>query len=253
MNDARVFQRLAAVSAILSMPLAWATIAVGLVAVNYNFDTFSDQHALLAIGASAAGLIRVSELLSMFGYYLLLTPLALCLWQALRSSSPQLSRFYTLCGLAYIFLGAAGAAILAAAWPALMRYYAAAPPAQREMLAAVFDGVSAIAEAGLRGIMQNVAAAIWWLGTGLLLHRERRALGRFTVVLGLLMVVHTVGGLLENEILNMAGLTAQLVLAPLWAIWAGVDLLRRPAVEDADASRPAGSDAPVLAAASARS
>lgn len=69
-------------------------------------------------------------------------------------------------------------------------------------------------------------AGIWFLGIGLLIRSERRMLGYFTVVLGFLLLLNGLGVLVEHDVLTLIGLTGNLLLAPLWALWLGITLLR---------------------------
>jgi len=139
------------------------------------------------------------------------------------------SRFwYTLCGLSYLGLGAAGAAILAAVWPLLISVYGTTAPEQQASVLLSFTTATAIAEDGLQGILQNVVGSVWLLGVGSLLWRRQRLLGGFTCLLGAMLAVTALGALLASEALSLLGLSATILLAPLWSIWAGVVALRQP-------------------------
>ena len=81
-------------------------------------------------------------------------------------------------------LGAAGSAILAAAWPFLIEQYEIAAVAMREFLVIEFQVVNAIAEEGLHGVIQNLSGAVWFLGMGYLLRAKRKGLGSFAIAIG---------------------------------------------------------------------
>ena len=228
MNNSNAFQRFAAIAAILSALLAWSSLVIGLSGVNYDFDVFSDATLLIKAGVEAAALIRWSLFMNLFGNYLLLVPLALFLWQWLRTENLLYTSLYTVAGLAYLLLGAMGAAILSAVWPKLMVDYATAGVAQQETLLTIFKAVTGIAQDGIQGVVQNIPAALWLWGIGRLLMPTRRALGLFTIILGLFLLLNGVGTILNIEILTLIGLTANVLLAPLWALLMGIDLLRRP-------------------------
>ena len=68
---------------------------------------------ILALGPASAPILRWSYSLSMIGAYLLLIPLAAWLGSARSTASDPPLRLYTICGLAYLGLGAVGAALLA--------------------------------------------------------------------------------------------------------------------------------------------
>jgi hypothetical protein len=218
------FARLAGILAIVAAPLAWGSLVVGVGAVGGDFAAFEDPQRLLGLGSAAAPLIRASFLLSMFGSYLFLLPLALAVYDWLRPIDPPFARWCTLCGVGYLALGAAGAAILAAVWPLLMTIYPGS--SERSAIALSFATATAIAEDGLQGIIQNIAGAVWWIGIGWLLWRRRRVLAMFTLLLGALVLLNALGNAFGSEALSTLGLLANVLLAPLWGAWIGIVLLR---------------------------
>jgi hypothetical protein len=222
MTDSRQFARFAAVLALLAAPVAWASLVLGLAAARWNGDALGDAAAILALGPSAAPLLRVSYACSMFGSYLLLMPLALWLHSLLRADHPHFSRWYRLCGLGYLALGAAGAAMLGAVWPALIQAYAEAQPAAQSTYRVAFQTATLLAQEGLQGIIQDTAGAVWWIGLGLLLRRSNQKLGWFSLVLGAALALNALGNLLDVAALTGVGLAANLLLAPIWGVWAGL-------------------------------
>ena len=54
MSNETSFRRIAAISAIISAPLAIAGLFIVTLAVNFNFELMSDQAALIALGAQPA-------------------------------------------------------------------------------------------------------------------------------------------------------------------------------------------------------
>ena len=76
MNNEASFQRLAAVTSILAALLAFGSVGLQAVVLGVNTDPFSNLTHILEIGANGASLIRWGMILDMFGYYLLLAPLA---------------------------------------------------------------------------------------------------------------------------------------------------------------------------------
>ncbi len=226
MTDAVSFQRLAGVTAVLAAALAVASLFVGLVGVNYDFEAFSGAEAILSAGAASADYIRWSLILNLFGNYLLLTPAALFLWQWLRPRSPLFADFYTLSGLLFIFIGGIASGVLAAVWPDMITDYAAASASERDVLGTVFLNFTRAMENGLQGPIQNISAALWLLGMGALLMSERRVLGYLTVLFGFFMLLNSLGGLLNHETLSMIGFSGNFLLEPIWALWLGIDLLR---------------------------
>ena len=226
LDTAQSFRRLCGYLAILAGPLALASLIVGLSVVSFNFDTFSDHGAILSLGASAANTIRWSWWLSMCGSYLFLVPLALWLGSTLQDDRSLLLRWYTLSGLGYLALGAAGAAILAAAWPLLMTLASTMPSEQQTSLLLNFTTATAIAEDGLQGVLQNLLGSVWFLGIGSLLWQSRRLLAGFTCFIGTMLVVTLLGAIFASETLSLLGLTATILLVPVWSVWIGVTALR---------------------------
>ena len=164
----------------------------------------------------------------MFSYYLPLLPVALFLWRWLGSRDPDWVLFYTSCGLGYILIGATGAAILAAVHPPLINAYAQASVEQRPVLETVFSAIWNMVYRGMWGILEVVLAGIWFLGIGLLLRGERRLFSIFSIILGISALLDSFGNMFSVETLASISLYIYLLLAPVWALWLGIDLLRKP-------------------------
>ncbi len=222
----RTFRRVAGWLAIIAMPLAYANVGLALVAVGFDLGILSDAQAglqIIARNPAGAVLTRWSMVADMLGFYLLLIPLALVLWDWLREQSPAWVSLATLLGLGYLFCGAAGAAVLAAVLPAQIAACAQAAGTQAPALEAIFLAFTRAVYDGVWGLLDPLLGGVWWLGIGLFLRRQRRALGWTAVVLGLFMLLRDV----KIGPLELIGLGVYFVLAPLWAAWTGVDVLRR--------------------------
>ena len=227
MADENRLRRLAGWAAILAAVLAFGSTLLGLAAVNFNSaDTYANPSSMLALGARGAALLRWSSIADMFGFYLLLMPLALYLGSWLRPSSPHLVTLYSVCGLCYALIGAIAAALMAAVLPPLIRTYATASPQQRESLQLIFDSFYRAGFQGLFNPLEMLVGATWWLGMAPLLRQERRALGTFTTVLGIAALLDALGVILQIEVVFMIGLAGVLLLIPLWALWCGVEVLK---------------------------
>lgn len=226
MHRSRSFQRVAGLLAVIAGPLALGGLALGLSAVNFNFDQFSDPNVILELGAAPAVVLRWSFLLSMVGSYLLLLPLAMWFGNTLAEPTNLPLRWYTFCGLGYLTLGALGAAILAAVWSQLITLYSSASGDQQTAIRTAFITATSIAEDGFQGVVQNIAGGIWWIGIGGMLWHQRRVFAGFTILLGLFSIANVVGTLVASEALSLVGLTATILLAPVWAIWAGLVVMR---------------------------
>lgn len=230
MTDHQSFQRFAALAAIFSFPLALGDIVVSSMATNFNMEAPTNLTfwlPWLSIGADGARLLRLGLILDMLSYYLPLLPVALFLWRWIGPRNPDLALFYTSCGLGYILVGALGAAILAAVHPPLISAYAQASVEQRPVLEAVFSAIGNMVYGGMWGILDTLLVGIWFLGIGLLLRGERHLFSIFSIVLGILALLGWLGVILSIEAIASLGVIYGL-LAPVWALWLGIDLLRKP-------------------------
>jgi hypothetical protein len=199
---------------------------LGLLIVDFDAESFRDPDVVLALGGEAAATLRTSYLLVLLGWYLLLVPLAVALWSRLGPDRDATWTTALVAGLAYLGLGAAGASILAAVWPALIEQYGT-PSADRGAVRVAFVTATRIAEDGLQGAVQNVAGGLWWTLVGLRLREAGHGkLGWLTLVLGAASTVNALGSLLAAEALTLPGLTLTVLLAPVWSIAVGVTVVR---------------------------
>ena len=228
MNDHQSFQRFAALAAIISFPLALGSIVLSGIPVNFSPDVPTNPALWLSVGADGANLSRWGMILDMIGYYLPLLPVALFLWRWLRSRNPDWVLFYTSCGLGYILIGAIGAAILAAVHPPLINAYAQASVEQRAVLETVFSAVWNMVYGGMWNLLEVLLAGIWFLGIGLLLRSERRLFSIFSIILAISALLDSLGMILSVEALALLGVAIYVLLAPIWTLWIGIDLLRKP-------------------------
>jgi hypothetical protein len=228
----RSFAQMAAVAGIVSLPLAVGNLLAMLAAVHFNLSGITDPLVLLRAGRTAAPLWRWSMVLDIAGYYLPIVPLILLLREYLRQRGPAWIDLFTLCLLAYCFIGAIGGAELATALPTLIREYAASPGHQAA-LQTVFTGYTDGIYRGMWNLLEEFLAGIGWVGFGLALRPRNRRQGLVTTVLGAACLVDSAGTALNFDALASAGLTVYLVLAPVWACWLGVAILRSPASDRA--------------------
>jgi uncharacterized protein DUF4386 len=228
MNDHQSFQRFAALAAIISFPLALGSIVLQSIPVHFSSDVIANPALQLSVGAGGASLLRWGLILDMFSYYLPFLPIALFLWGWLGPRNPDWVHFYTFCGLGYILIGATGAVILAAIQPPLIKAYAQASVEQRVMLETVFNTIWSMVYGGMWNILGGLLAGTWFLGIGLLLRSERRLFSIFSIILGVSALLDSLGMILSVEALALLGVAIYVLLAPIWALWLGIDLLRKP-------------------------
>ena len=219
-------RRVAAWLAILALPLAYANVGLALVAVDFDLPAFSDQVGGLRLVAGRPDgpeLIRWSMISDMLGFYLMLVPLALVVWDWLKAKNQQLITLATVFGLAYLFFGAMGAAVLGVVLPDQINAYVQAAGEERQVHQMMFLAFSGAIYDGVWGMLDPILGGVWWVGIGAILRKERRALGWTTLVLGIVMLLRDV----KIGPIEFICLAAYFVLAPIVAAWLGIDLLRK--------------------------
>lgn len=219
MQTTTSYQRLTGLLTMFSALLALGSMVIGAFAVEFNFDAFSDPTILLNYSSHyEAG--KWSMLLDMLGYYLLLLPVIFYLHERLMAKTPWADVF-TFCGLAYVLVGAIGAAILASVWPQQMQRYLVADPAGRAVLQSGLENVSWIVYGGMWNILEVLLCGVWWLGLGFVLKKDFRALGIVTILLGGATLADGAGNMAGLKSVAETGLNLYLVLAIVWPAWIG--------------------------------
>jgi hypothetical protein len=223
-NDETAFRRMAAISAIISAPIALGASLVLLLAIEGDAEIISNPVGMLILGDRLAGIFRWVEFAGMFGYYLLLVPATIYLWTWLRPNKPNLITVYTAFGLMSLTIGAIGSVLLLSVWPPIISAYAQASQAQQDVLSGVFPVFNDVVLVGLLPL-SSLLAGIWSLGIGLELRAERRALGITTLTLGIIYIAYAVGVNLQIELLSSLELLT--FFGPIWALWVGIVIYRR--------------------------
>lgn len=216
----RIIGRITALAGLLAL----ACLLVGALAVDMDFDAFSDPVLTLA-HAHNHQLAYWFNILDLFGYYLLLLPVALHMHQRLRYRSPWMP-LITLGGVGYAVIGASGAAVLAAVWPELMRDHLAAAPEEQATIVLVFKVATLAVTKGLWNILEMAFAATWWIGLGLLLRPSMPGIARLSIALGGACVLDMLGNLTGIAPLAEIGLNLYLLLSIIWSIAMGIRLMR---------------------------
>ena len=225
MNDQTTFKRIAAISAILAMPVTLANTIVLLMAVDFNTDFMSNPAGLITIGVPASETFRWGSILELGAPTLLLVPAAFYLWYWLKPRAPRLVTLYTFFGLTSLLLAAIGSLLRATLYPSLMSAYSQASEIQRDVLMVIFQGITNFNFEGLYAL-DLVFSGIWWLGIGPLLRSDRRILGTVTTILGIAYLLAGAGWLLRFG--PLARLENAFVFVPFWTMWLGIVIWRNP-------------------------
>ncbi len=214
---------------VLSVPFAIANFGLtSMASMTGSADTldFTDLGHFLEAGAGAGHLMKWAWLADLLGYYLLLVPAAFLLHHWLKNNNPYWIGIFTFCGLAYLFAGCIGAAILAKTWPPLMSAYANADGPIRETYRIVFTHSTDLVNGGIWGYLEFLLAGIWWTGVGFTMRSERKALGMLTILLGGFSTLASLGHIFAVIPVANVGLAVYLLLSPVWAFWLGVSAIR---------------------------
>ncbi len=219
---------------VISVPFAFANFILTGIAGGGNSQDFSDICFFIETGAEAGSLMKWSWLADMLGYYLLLIPAAFLIHHWLKPKNPYWMSVFTFSGLAYIFSGCVGAAILARIWPTLISGYAIADEPIKEIYRIVFTNSTQMVYGGIWGYLEFLLAGIWWTGIGFTMKPERKALGIVTITLGIFTLITFAGEVFALKYITLIGLMIYLFLAPVWAFCLGISLVRGKEIQIAN-------------------
>lgn len=213
----------------------WLTVLSGVVAlvcylllgasVNFNFEFFSDPVAIFTMPDVRIDMLRWSMITDIFGYYLLLLPVLFFMHEWLKDKTPW-RNVITAGGAFYILIGAVGASILAVVWPSLLYAYPDAAATQQETIKLLFKAFADMVVGGLWNLIDGIVAGLWWTGIGIFIRHEKRFLGWFSILVGILSLLDGAGNILEVQPLSETAVNLYLVLAPVWAITMGFYILK---------------------------
>ncbi|HEY3429321.1 MAG TPA: hypothetical protein VGK39_01510 [Cyclobacteriaceae bacterium] len=217
-------KKIIAMLTILSGVLALACMVVGLVATRFNAEAFANPALLLEMPHTNPEYIRWFMLLDMFGYYLLLLPIVGYIHRKLEAKTAWASLISST-GFAYILIGAIGAAVLAVVWPSLMMNYELASIDMKEVYKANFLLTNDFVSKGMWNTLEVFLCGVWWIGIAMFAI-ESRALKITTILLGVFCVIDGIGEVFSLPVVAEIGLNGYLVLAIVWPIWIGVNMLK---------------------------
>ena len=227
MSDKEALRRVALVAVVLAVVISVPSSLAFVAAYRFDLDAvLSDPGSIIDGGPAAAALFHWGAIGDMLYSYLLLVPLALYLHALLRPRKPWLTDLGVVGAFAYIFVGAAGAAILAAAGPPLIEANAAAGPADRVALSTSFHLLTNAVFFGLWQTVDPISLGTWLFSIGWLIRAERRAVGRLLVVFGVGLMVAIVRTMLGLHSLGVLVAGTAVVLL-VWVGWLLVDRVGR--------------------------
>lgn len=213
---------------LLSGFLAFACMLTAAYGVNFHMEVFNNPVQMLTLPGVNANASRWSMTFDMLGYYVLLLPVVIYFRDWMNQFTPW-SNLISICGIAYILIGAAGASILAVVYPQTLTAYPIASPEIKQIIRIIFEVVNNIVYDGLWNLLEMLFGGAWWLLTGLYLFQSgRKALGGTTVILGLTCLLDGFSGIFQISTLHDIALNVYLWLAIIWAMWTGTSLIRDP-------------------------
>jgi hypothetical protein len=217
--------------AILSLFFAFGTVLLSAATLNFDADLFNEAVSnnatvVLPLLAQNPTLAWWPSIFDFFGFYLLLLPLALYLHRLFKDEVPDWMNLFTVCGLGYILFGAMGAATLAVIFSSQAAAFSTTTDMTQQIHTVVFEAFGEAIQRGVWGILDPVLAGIWWTGIGLLLRKRRLILGWYTLLLGLSNLLGGVSAAFGMETIAGICLNLYFVMAPIWACWLGIVVLR---------------------------
>ncbi|MCD2424746.1 hypothetical protein LQ567_18330 [Niabella pedocola] len=226
MKKVVTYKRVLGTVTITAGVLSAACMLAGIIAVEFNFDVFSDTTLLLQYARNFKSAYWFL-LFDMAGYYLLLLPVIFYLHQQYRYHSPWVPLF-TFSGIGYVLTGAIGAAVLAAVWPYLMQKYSGAPATDQHIIHLIFNAMTTAVAKGLWNMLEVLFAAVWWIGFGVLLRRDNKIIGMMSIIAGAACLSDAVGTITDWNVLAETGVNIYLLLGILWPVMLGIYILRKP-------------------------
>lgn len=226
MNNQDTFKRFAAITAIVSVPVALSSWVLVALAAGSDPDALSNLTDVITLGPRAAGYAHLAWMVAdTFGHNLLLAPLVLYLWLWLNPRNSNYVTLFTISGFAYILVGLIAVSLLGGLVPPMMRAYAVASEPQQEVLVVVFESVFNMLFYGT-GPLAFLLAGIWWLGIGTVLRKEQLILGIFSMIVGVLSLTVWLELAFRLEALAIFEVP-QSFSSYIWLIWLGIVIWRR--------------------------
>lgn len=230
MNSDSSFVRMAAVTAMLSCPLALGCNFLLFGAFDWDLDTAFDPLKAIGFQPDPSHTLRWGWISDMFGYYLLLIPTAILLTFRTFNHARMYSVLFGLCGMLYTAFGALGAAMMTGTTENLFGAWATGTVEQQAMVSQVFAFSFHQVFDGVWNQFAMVFAGLWWLGAGLLMMTSNKKLAIFTICIGVSSLLDFFGSIIQLEFMSVLGLNLYLWLSPVWALAIGIYFWKNKAV-----------------------
>ncbi|MBI1224828.1 MAG: hypothetical protein GC192_06290 [Bacteroidetes bacterium] len=210
---------------LLSGVIAFACNILLALAVNNNFEVFSNPALIFEnLRSSQIEFFRWGMITDIWGYYLLFVPIVLFIYEKMESSWRNMFAF---CGIAYVVIGAIGAAILAATGSHFLKEFlnntdmVLQTGAKNDFLL-----VYHIVNNGIWNLLEMGIFGVFMLGAAQVLRSHGKLIYILTMLLGIAGMMDTLGNTFEIGIWSDIGLNFYLLFEPIWAIWLGIILIR---------------------------
>ena len=221
-------RRLAAITAILSLPFAYLTQALFSLGTGGDPSAFFDAARLLSVSADQSTFLYFGYWVDILGYYLIFLPVLIYAWKALRPVDGSLTDIAFACGLIYCVLGAIGASTQAAAFQELQLLHASGTLADKAAAEAAWTATVAGQWRGL-WILEASLAAVWFGGLAKLLSATGfKGLGWLAALIAVLWGLLFTSWLAGLHELSDLFLMIVVLVSPIWAAWLGIRLWSSP-------------------------
>ena len=227
-------RRGAAFLALLSLPLAIATQACIVLAIEGDTTLMFDGARLLALPEGRAEAFYWFLWLDPFGYYAINIPIIIYAWKALRHIDETVADFTSAAGIVYSLLGTFGAMIQAGSFEALYALFNSETATAVSQSAAAASW-SATVGGSIRGLwlFEALCAGIWMLGLAKLLGAiGKKGLSITAGIMGVVWLVHWALASADMTAISNPMMGIVVMGGPLWAAWLGIILWPQPKHND---------------------
>lgn len=99
-----------------------------------------------------------------------------------------------------------------------MQAYLVAGTEQKAFLQSTFASITWAVNDGLWNMLETLFSSVWWLGIGMAMRSDFKALAWITILLGFSTLADSIGNMLGLKMLAELGLNLYLLLAIVWPL-----------------------------------